>query len=131
MKKRAKKPQTIDAKISATMRLLWMTCAERKAALVRSRKPCTDGSRKKWVESCEVCGRTAYIGEKEFKTKKDGSPSKLTRTVLLVHHVNEVPNVWAGDFMKRLFCHVDDLQVVCHLCHDKAHNKNQQRRNNT
>lgn len=125
MKKKAKKPASIDTKISATMRLLWMTCAERKKALVRSRIPCTDGSRRKWLETCEVCGKTAGIGEKEFKTKKDGSPSKLTRKVLVVHHVNEVPNVWADDFMRRLFCHEDDLQVTCHKCHDKAHNINQ------
>jgi len=122
MKKKTPKP--IDTKISATMRQLWMTCKERKDALVRSRKPCTDGSRKKWVETCEECGKTAYIGQIEFKTKKDGSPSKLTRKVLIVHHVNEVPNVWADDFMRRLFCPADDLKILCHSCHDKAHNKN-------
>ena len=121
MKKKTPKP--IDGKISATMRQLWMTCKERKDALVRSRKPCKDGSRKKWVETCEECGKTAYIGQKEFKTKKDGSPSKLTRKVLIVHHVNEVPNVWADDFMRRLFCPADDLKILCNSCHDKAHNR--------
>lgn len=123
------KAKTIDIKISATMRLLWMTCAERRKALIRSRFPCRDGSRKKWIESCESCGKTAYIGEKEFKTKKDGSPSKQTRKVLVVHHVNEVPNVWEHDFMKRLFCHEDDLKVVCHECHNEAHINTKKERN--
>jgi len=123
------KAKTIDTKISATMRLLWMTCAERRKSLARSRFPCKDGSRKKWVESCEECGKTAYIGEKEFKTKKDGSPSKQTRKILVVHHVYEVPNVWAHDFMRRLFCHEDDLKVVCHECHSEAHSNTIKERN--
>ena len=121
---KAKKPKKpIDGAISNALRLLWMISTERKNALLRSRSPCTDGSRKKWIESCESCGKTAYIGEKEFKTKKDGTPSKVRRPVLVVHHTNEVPNVWAADFMRRLFCHEDDLQIVCHKCHDNIHHQ--------
>jgi hypothetical protein len=125
MRKKAKKPTPIETRIRSAVREVWMKSEERKDALIRSRKPCKDGSRKKWVETCEICGKAAYIGQKEFKTKKDGSPSKLTRKVLIVHHVNEVPNVWADDFMRRLFCPADELKILCNSCHDKAHNKNQ------
>jgi len=125
MKKKAKKPTPIETRISSTMRELWMKSEERKNALIRSRQPCKDGSRKKYVETCEMCGRTAYIGQKEPKIKQDGKPSKVERPVLIVHHVNEVPNVWASDFLKRMFCNSDQLMILCHQCHDKAHNKNQ------
>ena len=118
-----RKPVPIDAQISSALREVWMKSPNRKAALVRSRKPCEDGSRKKWVETCEVCGKTAYVGQKEFKTKKDGTPSKVQRPILVVHHINEVPNVWEPDFMARLFCPTEDLQVVCGMCHDAAHKK--------
>lgn len=113
----------IDTQISSELRRLWMKSTPRKNALIRSRVPCTDGSRKKWVETCEECGLTAYIGQKEHKIKKNGEPSKVMRPILIVHHIDEVPNVWDADFMKRLFCHEDRLQVVCHKCHDKYHGK--------
>jgi len=122
MKKKAK-PPPLEAKISSAVRDLWMKSTQRKEALVRSRQPCTDGSRKKYVETCEQCGKTAYIGQKEPKIKKNGEPSKVKRPVLIVHHVNEVPNVWASDFLKRMFCNSDQLMILCHSCHDKAHNK--------
>jgi len=121
--KRSTKPPALEAKIRSAIRDLWMKSTERKEALIRSRQPCTDGSRKKYVETCEMCGKTAYIGEKEHKIKKDGKPSKVKRPVLIVHHVNEVPNVWASDFLKRMFCNSDNLMILCHSCHDKAHNK--------
>jgi len=124
MKKKAKKPTPIETRIRSAVREVWMKSEERKNALLRSRKPCKDGSRKKWVETCEICGKAAYIGQKEFKTKKNGEPSKVQRPILVVHHKNEVPNVWAGDFLSRLFCSVDNLQVVCHKCHDKEHKHN-------
>jgi hypothetical protein len=100
-----------------------MKSEQRKEAFLRSRRPCRDGSRKKWVEACEECGKTAYIGEKEFKTKKDGTPSKQTRRVLICHHVNEVPNVWEDDYLRRLFCPSDELKILCNSCHDKEHSK--------
>ena len=116
-----KKPRPIDSQISSTLRELWMRSEPRRQALVRSRIPCLDGSRKKWLETCEQCGKTAYVGQKEHKIKKNGEPSKVTQTILVVHHLDEVPNVWHPEFMKRLFCSVDRLQVVCHECHDRHH----------
>ena len=113
----------IDSRISSVLRDLWMKSEPRKQALIRSRKPCEDGSRKKWVECCESCGKTAYIGQKEFKTKKNGEPSKVKRPLLVVHHVDEVPNVWHPKFMTMLFCPSDRLQILCNPCHEKMHEK--------
>ena len=121
VKKTRRNPIPIDTQISSALREVWMKSPQRKDALKRSRKPCTDGSRKKWVECCEACGKTAYIGQKECKTKKDGTPSKVQRPVLVVHHINGVPNVWHPEFMSRLFCSPDELQVLCHACHDREH----------
>lgn len=117
------KAKPIETKIRSAMRDVWMKSVERRNALIRSRIPCNDGSRKKWLESCEVCGKTAYIGQKEHKVKKNGEKSKVMRPILAVHHINEVPNVWHPEFISRLFCDEDDLLVVCHPCHDKAHGK--------
>ncbi len=113
----------LDTQISSELRRLWMKSEPRKAALIRSRVPCEDGSRKKFLETCERCGKTAYIGEKEHKIKKNGEPSKVMRPVLVVHHVKEVPNVWEADFMERLFCHEDDLMILCNFCHDEVHDE--------
>ena len=115
--------QNLEAKIRSAVRNLWMQSEERKKAFVRSRIPCNDGSRRKWLETCEMCDRSAYIGEKEFKTKKDGTPSKVKRPILVCHHIDEVPHVWEPDFLARMFCDSDRLQILCHDCHEKMHNK--------
>ena len=115
--------QNLEAKIRSAIRDLWMKSEQRRDAFVRSRQPCTDGSRKKWVETCEMCGRTAYIGEKEFKTKKDGTPSKAKRPILICHHVNGVENVRHPNFLKSMFGDSEELQILCHSCHEKMHEK--------
>lgn len=114
---------SLEAKIRSACRDLWMKSEQRRDAFIRSRQPCTDGSRKKYVETCEVCGKTAYIGEKEFQIKKDGTPSKRKQPVLIAHHLDEVPHVWEPDFLSRLFCDSDRLQIVCHDCHRQLHEK--------
>ena len=113
--------QNLEAKIRSAIRDLWMKSEQRRDAFIRSRQPCTDGSRKKWVEVCEMCGKTAYIGEKEFKTKKDGTPSKVKRPVLVCHHLDHVPHVWEPDFLSRMFCDSDRLQILCNDCHTQVH----------
>ena len=118
----------LETKIRGAVRSLWMQSDIRRDALKRSRIPCNDGSKRKWLETCEVCGKCATIGEKEHKTKKDGTKSKLKRAVLSVHHIDEVPGVWEPDFLSRMFCrHSDDpvsrLLVVCNECHDNIHSK--------
>lgn len=117
-------PANLEAKIRSAIRDLWMKSEQRREAFIRSRQPCTDGSRKKWIETCEMCGRWAYVGEKEFKTKKDGTPSKVKRPVLICHHVDEVPHVWEPDFLSRMFCDSDRLKILCHDCHDELHENN-------
>ena len=113
--------QNLEAKIRSAVRNLWMQSEERKKAFVRSRIPCNDGSRRKWLETCEMCDRSAYIGEKEFKTKKDGTPSKVKRPILICHHITTIPDVWHPEFMKRMFCPSDELQILCNDCHAQVH----------
>ena len=117
------KKQNIEAKIRSAVRKQWMQSEERKKAFVRSRIPCNDGSRRKWVEKGGMSGKQATSGEKEFKTKKDGTPSKVKRPILICHHVNGVENVWHPNFLKSMFCDSKQLQILCHDCHDDCHEK--------
>jgi hypothetical protein len=113
----------LETQIRSAIRDVWMKSTPRKEAFIRSRIPCGDGSRRKWLETCEMCGKTAYIGEKEHKTKKDGTPSKVKRPVLVCHHIDEVPHVYHPDFIKMMFCAKERLQILCNPCHDAEHGK--------
>ena len=98
----------------------------RKKALLLSRVPCTDGSRKKWKEQCFRCKDTYYIGEGYRAITLKGLPSKKVTKCLVVHHINEVPNVFDPKFMIDLYCEGSDdpqdgYQVLCQKCHIETH----------
>ena len=117
--------------ISNHMRQLWMICYGRKQALIESRVPCRDGSRKKWKEKCADCGDEYYVGEKYYKITKKGVPSKKATKCLVVHHIDGVPDPLHPDFMKYLYCEQydnphDGYAVLCQDCHDKVHNKGEE-----
>jgi hypothetical protein len=115
-----------EGTIRSAIRKLWMISKGRGDALKRSRIPNNTGSKHKWLETCEVCGKAATIGEKEFKPKADGTLGQVKRTVLVVHHIIGVPDVFHQDFLRNMFCEQydkpsDGYEICCHKCHLKTH----------
>jgi 5-methylcytosine-specific restriction endonuclease McrA len=81
-----------------------------KAKKEQNRKPYKGlNKRQKWVYTCEICKRE--IKEKEIE----------------IDHIVECGNLskaTAGEFIERLFCEIDGLQILCKECHQlKTNNR--------
>ena len=114
------------SRISNSVRKLWMISKGRKDALLRSRTHAGTEVRFKYYEHCERCDKAFRLKQKEEVLKKDGTPAKAKRTCLVVHHIDQVPDVFDPKFLVYLFCEqydnpADGYMVLCHDCHEEVH----------
>ena len=117
-----------ETQLRSAARQIWLKSKIRANALKRSRVKNTGEGRHRFYETCEVCKTKHRIGDKEFKIKNDGDLSKVERSCLAVHHIEQIPDVWHPDFLRNMFCRqfenpIDGLMVVCNKCHDDIHYK--------
>jgi hypothetical protein len=75
-----------------------------------------------FVVDCVDCGRVMGCGEKERRTKKDGTLSKKPRSVYEINHIHAI--VPLGDIKETLGEHFCDMiygeqEVLCYKCHKK------------
>jgi len=115
-------------RIRSAVRKLWMISKGRKDALIRSRTIAGSDHKFKYYEHCESCKQGYRIGQKEHTILKNGSKSKKARPCLVVHHIEPVPDVFNERFLINMFCEQfedpsDGYLVVCHSCHEKEHEK--------
>ncbi len=100
--------------IRSLLRRGWSVYPVRFQALLKSRRPYKgDDKRTKWEYQCNEC-------KQWFKTK-EVEVDHLYMTGGLKTY-NDLP-----EFCRRLFCEVDDLQVVCKPCHKEITAKQRER----
>ena len=97
--------------IRSNLRRAWMKYPVKWQLLQDNRRVYTgEDKRTKWEYRCEMC-------ESWFKTKD-----------IEVDHINSAGSLKCFDdlpgFCERLFCEIDNLQVLCKTCHkEKSHAK--------
>ena len=108
-------------KIRASLRKQWMYSETYKQAIQRAKRPCSDGTRHKYVIQCSICTGTAYIGERIVAA---GSKGKIKSVVAYqVDHVDECGSLNSfadiSPFAERLF--TGRQRVLCYNCHQTKH----------
>jgi 5-methylcytosine-specific restriction endonuclease McrA len=99
-RKKYKEWQTVDSRIRAALRQLWLRSKERATALRRDKY------------TCQSCGRKQSKAKgKEFKVEVHHKSGGITWDKLITF------------IRKELLCNPDNLEVMCHDCHMKQHGK--------
>jgi hypothetical protein len=93
---------TYEQFVRRVLRQGWLLYPVRRDVLLSARRPYRGKNpRKKWEYKCAAC-------EKYFKEKK-----------VQVDHIKEcIDTDTIAQFIARLFCEEENLQVLCNSCHD-------------
>lgn len=121
MAKKVYKTRVIKSRNSNTMSESAFWGWIRSSLRMRSRwwKPISE-AKQKAKRNCKNCGRQKF--EYQCNKCKKWFPDKEVE----VDHIIDVGSLRCkedvGDFIERLFCEVDGLQVVCKVCHQEKTN---------
>lgn len=112
-------------KFRSAIRKEWKNSQMHKTAILNARRPCTDGSRRKWIVPCIDCKTTYYLNERIDVPRATGKGLKTVKAYS-VHHKEECGSCRSfeeiGEFARKVNCSTDGLEVLCYACHTKIHN---------
>ena len=113
----------LRSQIRSALRKVWRNSA-RRVFLETVRFPYEGKTgRGKWGVECVECGRKMGYSEKEFRTKKDGTPTKQKKLVYEVNHIGDGNHSFL-DIKNDLGMFAYDLlygeqEILCWKCHGK------------
>ena len=111
-------------KIRSMLRKEWRHSQPYRDALKRARKPYVGTGRRKFVIECERCNDKYFLQERiQVESASKGKMKDVL--AYTVHHINEAGRLNnfndLSKFAERLFCSIDELEIVCYFCHKEAH----------
>jgi hypothetical protein len=110
----------------SALRKEWKYSQPHKEAIKRAKKPYIGPGKRKFVIACEQCNDKYFLQEKiDVESAKKGKMKSVL--AYQVDHKIDAGSLKSFDdlsgFAERLFCHPDELQVLCYHCHHKKTHK--------
>ena len=111
-------------KFRSAIRKEWKNSKMHKDAVLNARIPCNDGSKRKWLVPCAKCKTTYYLNERINVPRATGKGIKNVKAYA-VHHKEEAGSCRSfeeiGEFARKVNCSVEELEILCYSCHQRAH----------
>lgn len=109
-------------KIRSILRKEWRHSQPYKDAIKRAKKPYMGAGRRKFSVACEQCGVEYAMKERiEVESAVKGKMKEVL--AYNIDHKVDAGSLKSFDdlsgFAERLFCSIDDLQILCYHCHKK------------
>ena len=113
-------------KIRSMLRKEWRHSQPYRDALERAKIPYTRPGRRKFSIKCEGCGDEYALQERiEIGKTKTGNIKEAL--AYQIDHKEDAGSLKSfvdlSGFAERLFCHSEELQVLCYFCHHKKTHK--------